>query len=78
MALSVKCTVTSLRLTCSKYRRAEGGVLTARGAVGGMNAAPELIGTYLQRVLRWWVGKGSVAHARRRGRGALTARGTRR
>ncbi|MCC4609232.1 hypothetical protein LL967_15280, partial [Xanthomonas campestris pv. zinniae] len=31
MTLLVKCTVTSLRLNCSKYRSVEGGVLTARG-----------------------------------------------
>ncbi|SON93651.1 hypothetical protein XFF6990_120071 [Xanthomonas citri pv. fuscans] len=29
-----------------------------RGTLGGMNAATELTGTYLQRVLRRWAGKG--------------------
>ncbi|AZR21534.1 hypothetical protein XvhCFBP2543_18090 [Xanthomonas vasicola] len=29
-----------------------------RGTLGGMDAAKELTGTYLQRVLRWWTGKG--------------------
>ncbi|PPU75475.1 hypothetical protein XcuCFBP2542_14160 [Xanthomonas cucurbitae] len=29
-----------------------------RGTLGGMDAAKELTRTYLQRVLRWWAGKG--------------------
>ncbi|ASY86764.1 hypothetical protein C7T86_12480 [Xanthomonas citri pv. malvacearum] len=29
-----------------------------RGTLGGMDAATALTGTYLQRVLRWWAGKG--------------------
>ncbi|PTY29266.1 hypothetical protein XAP3CFBP6996_016075 [Xanthomonas citri pv. fuscans CFBP 6996] len=32
-----------------------------------MDAATELTGTYLQRVLRWWAGKGPAANAQRRG-----------
>ncbi|PPU69657.1 hypothetical protein XpiCFBP4643_02125 [Xanthomonas pisi] len=43
-----------------------------------MDAATELTWTYLQRVLRWWAGKGPAAHLQCRGRGALAARGTRR
>ncbi|MFS8396770.1 hypothetical protein EIQ02_21060 [Xanthomonas campestris pv. raphani] len=43
-----------------------------------MDAATELTGTYLQRVLRWWAGKGLAAHMQRRVRRALTARRTRR
>ncbi|QWN06604.1 hypothetical protein DGN11_03350 [Xanthomonas citri pv. fuscans] len=35
-----------------------------RGTLGGMDAATELAGTYLQRVLRWWVGKGPAAMRR--------------
>ncbi|QWN05786.1 hypothetical protein DGN16_10145 [Xanthomonas citri pv. fuscans] len=35
-----------------------------RGSLGGMDAATELIGTYLQRVLRWWAGKGPAASAK--------------
>ncbi|PPU76898.1 hypothetical protein XcuCFBP2542_08250 [Xanthomonas cucurbitae] len=49
-----------------------------RGTLGGMDAATELTRTYLQRVLRWWAGKGPSAKPQRRGRGGLTARGTRR
>ncbi|APO93854.1 hypothetical protein BI313_03875 [Xanthomonas vesicatoria] len=29
-----------------------------------MDAAKELTWTYLQRVLRWWAGKGPAAHAK--------------
>ncbi|QBG85577.1 hypothetical protein EYR27_19460 [Xanthomonas oryzae] len=29
-----------------------------------MDAATELTGTYLQRVLRWWAGKGPAANAK--------------
>ncbi|QER95671.1 hypothetical protein FLG15_17620 [Xanthomonas phaseoli pv. dieffenbachiae] len=29
-----------------------------RGTLGGMDAAKELTRTYLQRVPRWWAGKG--------------------
>ncbi|RFF40021.1 hypothetical protein DZD52_08415 [Xanthomonas nasturtii] len=32
-----------------------------RGTSSGMDAAPELTRTYLQRVLRWWAGKGPAA-----------------
>ncbi|RFF37166.1 hypothetical protein DZD52_18275 [Xanthomonas nasturtii] len=32
-----------------------------RGTLSGMDAAPELTGTHLQRVLRWWAGKGPAA-----------------
>ncbi len=32
-----------------------------RGTRGGMDAATELTGTYLQRVTRWWAGKGPAA-----------------
>ncbi|PPU65943.1 hypothetical protein XcodCFBP4690_02610 [Xanthomonas codiaei] len=32
-----------------------------RGTFGGMDAAKELTWTYLQRVLRWWAGKGPAA-----------------
>ncbi|APO97260.1 hypothetical protein BI313_08325 [Xanthomonas vesicatoria] len=35
-----------------------------RGTLGGMDAATELTGTYLQRVLRWWAGKGPAANAK--------------
>ncbi|SYZ53174.1 hypothetical protein CPBF367_12360 [Xanthomonas arboricola pv. juglandis] len=49
-----------------------------RGTLSGMDAAPEPTGTYLRRVLRWWAGKGPAANSQRRGRGALTACGTRR
>ncbi|AEL07014.1 conserved hypothetical protein [Xanthomonas campestris pv. raphani 756C] len=49
-----------------------------RRTLGGMDAATELTGTYLQRVLRWWAGKGPAAHLQRRVCGALAARGTRR
>ncbi|PPT41859.1 hypothetical protein XarjCFBP7653_05345 [Xanthomonas arboricola] len=49
-----------------------------RGTLSGMDAAPEPTWTYLRRVLRWWAGKGPAANAQRRGRGALTACGTRR
>ncbi|AZR22046.1 hypothetical protein FQJ88_15930 [Xanthomonas vasicola] len=31
------------------------------GTRGGMDAATELKRTYLQRVLRWWAGKGAAA-----------------
>ncbi|PPU36252.1 hypothetical protein XspCFBP7912_07910 [Xanthomonas sp. CFBP 7912] len=34
-----------------------------RGTLGGMDAATERTWTYLQRVLRWWAGKGSAAKA---------------
>ncbi|PPU58655.1 hypothetical protein XcodCFBP4690_20035 [Xanthomonas codiaei] len=34
-----------------------------RGTLGGMDAATELTWTYLQRVLRWWAGKGPAANA---------------
>ncbi|RJS01850.1 hypothetical protein [Xanthomonas sp. CFBP 7698] len=34
-----------------------------RGTLGGMDAATELTRTYLQRVLRWWAGKGPAATA---------------
>ncbi|APO95797.1 hypothetical protein BJD12_12470 [Xanthomonas vesicatoria ATCC 35937] len=32
-----------------------------RGTFGGMDAAKELTRTYLQRVPRWWAGKGPAA-----------------
>ncbi len=32
-----------------------------RGTLSGMDAAPEPTGTYLQRVPRWWAGKGPAA-----------------
>ncbi|KHM90981.1 hypothetical protein OR60_20645 [Xanthomonas vesicatoria] len=32
-----------------------------RGTLSGMDAAPELTRTYLQRVPRWWAGKGLAA-----------------
>ncbi|MFS8470097.1 hypothetical protein EIQ09_07090 [Xanthomonas campestris pv. campestris] len=32
-----------------------------RRTLGGMDAATELTWTYLQRVLRWWAGKGPAA-----------------
>ncbi|PPU73710.1 hypothetical protein XhhCFBP4925_21995 [Xanthomonas hortorum pv. hederae] len=32
-----------------------------RGTLCGMDAAEELTGTYLQRVPRWWAGKGPAA-----------------
>ncbi|MCC8504060.1 hypothetical protein LN562_21690, partial [Xanthomonas euvesicatoria pv. euvesicatoria] len=32
-----------------------------RGTLSGMDAAPELTRTYLQRVPRWWAGKGPAA-----------------
>ncbi|WGY44612.1 hypothetical protein HED68_15350 [Xanthomonas oryzae pv. oryzicola] len=32
-----------------------------RGTLGGMDAATELTGTDLQRVPRWWAGKGPAA-----------------
>ncbi|PPU55018.1 hypothetical protein XdyCFBP7245_15345 [Xanthomonas dyei] len=35
-----------------------------RGTLGGMDAATELTGTYLQRVLRGWAGKGPAANAK--------------
>ncbi|PPU54501.1 hypothetical protein XdyCFBP7245_17715 [Xanthomonas dyei] len=35
-----------------------------RGTFGGMDAAKELTWTYLQRVLRWWAGKGPAAKRR--------------
>ncbi|QER96637.1 hypothetical protein FLG15_09440 [Xanthomonas phaseoli pv. dieffenbachiae] len=35
-----------------------------RGTLGGMHAARELTWTYLQRVLRWWAGKGLAASAK--------------
>ncbi|MDG4489648.1 hypothetical protein G8D19_11265 [Xanthomonas vesicatoria] len=35
-----------------------------RRTLGGMDAATELTGTYLQRVLRWWAGKGPAANAK--------------
>ncbi|APO97479.1 hypothetical protein BJD12_15905 [Xanthomonas vesicatoria ATCC 35937] len=35
-----------------------------RGTLGGMDAATELTGTYLQRVPRWWAGKGPAADAK--------------
>ncbi|PPU40941.1 hypothetical protein XaplCFBP3123_07480 [Xanthomonas arboricola pv. populi] len=35
-----------------------------RGTWSGMDAAPEPIGTYLRRVLRWWAGKGHAARFR--------------
>ncbi|TWQ09596.1 hypothetical protein FQK02_13200 [Xanthomonas vasicola] len=47
-----------------------------RRTLGGMDAAPELTGTYLQRVLRWWAGK-DPADSKRGGRGALAPRETR-
>ncbi|AYO93727.1 hypothetical protein DB818_09380 [Xanthomonas perforans] len=34
-----------------------------RGTLGGMDAATELTGTYLQRVLRWWAGKDPAVSA---------------
>ncbi|MFS8404974.1 hypothetical protein EIQ22_20120 [Xanthomonas campestris pv. campestris] len=47
-----------------------------RRTLGGMDAATELTGTYLQRVLRWWADKDPAAHLQRRGRGAIAARNT--
>ncbi|TXD42606.1 hypothetical protein TR80_014150 [Xanthomonas campestris] len=47
-----------------------------RRTLGGMDAATELTGTYLQRVLRWWAGKGLAAHMQRRVRRAIAARNT--
>ncbi|MFS8374898.1 hypothetical protein EIQ07_00855 [Xanthomonas campestris pv. campestris] len=47
-----------------------------RRTLGGMDAATELTGTYLQRVLRWWAGKGPAAHLQRRMRSAIAARDT--
>ncbi|MFS8433310.1 hypothetical protein EIQ01_11635 [Xanthomonas campestris pv. raphani] len=47
-----------------------------RRTLGGMDAATELTGTYLQRVLRWWAGKGLAAHMQRRMRCAIAARNT--
>ncbi|MDG4481926.1 hypothetical protein G8D20_03800 [Xanthomonas vesicatoria] len=35
-----------------------------RGTLGGMDAATELTWTYLQRVPRWWAGKGLAANAK--------------
>ncbi|MDG4490139.1 hypothetical protein G8D19_13870 [Xanthomonas vesicatoria] len=35
-----------------------------RRTLGGMDAATELTGTYLQRVLRWCAGKGPAAEAK--------------
>ncbi|MDG4493940.1 hypothetical protein G8D12_10585 [Xanthomonas vesicatoria] len=35
-----------------------------RGTLGGMDAAKELTGTYLQCVPRWWTGKGPATKAR--------------
>ncbi|PPU24744.1 hypothetical protein XspCFBP7912_21445, partial [Xanthomonas sp. CFBP 7912] len=35
-----------------------------RGTLGGMDAATELTWTYLQRVLRWWAGRGPAAKCR--------------
>ncbi|ASL01501.1 hypothetical protein XcvCFBP7113P_15090 [Xanthomonas citri pv. vignicola] len=35
-----------------------------RGTLGGMDAATELTRTYLQRVPRWWAGKGPAANAK--------------
>ncbi|APO97141.1 hypothetical protein BJD12_21480 [Xanthomonas vesicatoria ATCC 35937] len=35
-----------------------------RRTLGGMDAAKELTWTYLQRVLRWWAGKGPAANAK--------------
>ncbi|RFF39661.1 hypothetical protein DZD52_09350 [Xanthomonas nasturtii] len=35
-----------------------------RETLSGMDAAPELTWTYLQRVLRWWAGKGHAANAK--------------
>ncbi|MGV7174034.1 hypothetical protein [Xanthomonas axonopodis] len=35
-----------------------------RGTLGGMDAATELTGTYLQRVLRWWAGKDPAANTK--------------
>ncbi|KHL57805.1 hypothetical protein OZ13_02035 [Xanthomonas cannabis pv. cannabis] len=35
-----------------------------RGTLGGMDAATELTRMYLQRVPRWWAGKGPAATAR--------------
>ncbi|APO97211.1 hypothetical protein BI313_05120 [Xanthomonas vesicatoria] len=35
-----------------------------RGTLGGMDAATELTWTYLQRVLRWWAGKGPASNAK--------------
>ncbi|WP_162471059.1 hypothetical protein, partial [Xanthomonas phaseoli] len=32
-----------------------------RGTLGGMDAATELTGTYLQHAPRWWTGKGRAA-----------------
>ncbi|QBG84506.1 hypothetical protein EYR27_12205 [Xanthomonas oryzae] len=32
-----------------------------RGTLGGMDAAKELTGRYLQRVPRWWAGKDPAA-----------------
>ncbi|NIJ92238.1 hypothetical protein FHT12_000896 [Xanthomonas campestris] len=49
-----------------------------RGTLSGMDAAPEPTWTYLRRVLRRWAGKGPAANSPHRGRGALTACGTRR
>ncbi|AKK63053.1 hypothetical protein ACQR5V_03800 [Xanthomonas oryzae pv. oryzicola] len=36
-----------------------------RGTLGGMDATAELTRTYVQRVLRWWAGKGAAAKAQR-------------
>ncbi|KOR39427.1 hypothetical protein ADT25_22290 [Xanthomonas oryzae] len=36
-----------------------------RGIRGGMDPATELARTYLQRVVRWWAGKGTAAKAQR-------------
>ncbi|PPT95603.1 hypothetical protein XarbCFBP7408_18970 [Xanthomonas arboricola pv. guizotiae] len=35
----------------------------SRGLDDGLDATKELTGTYLQRVLRWWAGKGPAVSA---------------
>ncbi|MBB3779606.1 hypothetical protein FHY16_002376 [Xanthomonas campestris] len=52
--------------------------LSGMDAVQEPRSTQEPRWTYLRRVLRRWAGKGPAANSQRRGRGALTACGTRR